>query len=64
MMHFINNFLTSFDWMGVGGIEVVVLILLAGFGLVAVYYIFKRVLGSAESIKELPLFKNGYVKTE
>lgn len=62
LMHFINNYLSSFDWMGVGGLEVMVTFTLIAFGIVASLYLIKKFIGSDKRINSVPLFHNGYVK--
>ncbi|MCL2295712.1 MAG: CPBP family glutamic-type intramembrane protease [Methanomassiliicoccaceae archaeon] len=64
LLHFINDYLLSFTWMGMDGLLVIVTFLLLGAGFVALIYILMRALGSKEAIKTLPLFKNGFVKNE
>ena len=64
LLHFINNYLQSFEWMGAGGLTVIVSLLLLATGFIALIYILLRVLDSKESIAALPLFRNGYVKDE
>jgi hypothetical protein len=62
LLHFITNYLSSFDWMGIGGFEVAVTLCLLAAGAVASYYLLRRIVDSREAIKSLPMFRNGYVK--
>ncbi|AIZ57082.1 CAAX amino terminal protease self- immunity [Candidatus Methanoplasma termitum] len=62
LLHFITDFWSSFDWIGLGGIGIILAFLLIGFGFVALYYILKRIIGSKESIAGMPLFKNGLIE--
>lgn len=62
LLHFVNDYLSSFDWMGVGGFLGVVSLLLLAAGIAASIYILKRLLGSGKSFMSLSLFRNGYIK--
>ena len=64
LLHFINNYLSSFDWMGVGGLLVIVSLLLLATGLIALIYILMRANNFGGSAAALPSFKNGYVKKD
>ena len=62
VLHFINNYLSSFDWMGIGGVGGLVTVLLVCVGFIAIIYIIMRLVQSGETLKRLPLFRNGYIK--
>jgi len=57
LMHFINDYLSSFDWIGAGGVSYLITYLLIVIGFFALCYIFVRVFGSKGLIKDLPNFK-------
>ncbi len=62
MLHFVNNFLTSFNWMGLEPVLVVLELFFLAAGIVALVYIVKRMLDLGGSGKPLPLFQNSYSK--
>ncbi|MDR3074452.1 MAG: CPBP family intramembrane metalloprotease [Candidatus Methanoplasma sp.] len=62
LLHFINNYLSSFDWMGIGGFGIVVSLCLIAAGLAALYYILVRISESKELIDTLPIFRNRYTE--
>ncbi|MCL2148880.1 MAG: CPBP family intramembrane metalloprotease [Methanomassiliicoccaceae archaeon] len=64
LMHFATNYLSSFDWMGVGGVGVMVTLLMMIAGFFALYYILSRLARSKDAINSLPVFQNGYIKGE
>jgi membrane protease YdiL (CAAX protease family) len=61
-MHFITDYLSSFNWMGVGGLSIIVSFLLLGTGFIAIFYIIRRLWDHRTTIGGLPLFRVG--KTE
>jgi hypothetical protein len=63
MLHFITNYLSSFDWMGADALGVVVSLALLGLGFVALGYLMYRVWKSKDAINSLPAFKNGFIKS-
>ena len=64
LAHFITNYLSAFNWLGIGVVEFFISILLIVMGVLALYYILKRLADSVPSINALPLFKNGYIKKD
>lgn len=64
LLHFINDYLSAFDWVGAGWAAGLVSLALLGIGLIATYYVVNRLWGSRGSIVSLPLFRNGYVKSD
>lgn len=64
LMHFANNYLSSFGWMGIEGFEVVFTLFLLGLGVVAAIYLTLFAKDNKERITGMPLFKNRYVKEE
>jgi len=64
LLHFINNYLTSFDWMGVGALLFIVVIIFMIVGAIALIYLMKKSLKLPSTIMSLPSFKNGYIKDE
>jgi len=63
LLHFITNFLSSFNWMGAEWLLIILTLLLLAMGFVALAYILKRLSSSGRAIKSLPSFKNGFIKT-
>jgi len=64
LLHFVNNYLSSFNWMGVGGLTMTISFVLLGTGFVALIYIIIRILDSKKTITSLPWFHNKYIKSE
>ncbi|MCL2296151.1 MAG: CPBP family intramembrane metalloprotease [Methanomassiliicoccaceae archaeon] len=62
LLHFVNNYFSSFDWMGIGGFGSLVYWLLVGIGVIALIYIMMRLWRFEESKATLPLFRNGHMK--
>ncbi|MDR2698810.1 MAG: CPBP family intramembrane metalloprotease [Candidatus Methanoplasma sp.] len=62
LMHFIMDYLQSFDWMGVGALGGIVSLLIFGIGLVSLIYIVQKLVQSKEAIESLPAFRNEHVK--
>ncbi|MDR1405421.1 MAG: CPBP family intramembrane metalloprotease [Candidatus Methanoplasma sp.] len=58
LLHFINNYMSSFDWIGIGGLGIVVSLCLIAAGLVCLYYIAVKMRESKSSIDSLPIFRN------
>lgn len=61
LLHFMTNYLSSFDWMGVGGLEIFVTMLLLGLGFIALFYILKRLWGYRGN-DTIPILHNDYIK--
>jgi len=62
LLHFVNDYLSSFDWMGIGWFSIYVSFLLMAIGAIAVIYILKRVWDFRGSLVPLPLFRGGCIK--
>ena len=62
LLHFITNYLTSFDWLGLGGDLALGLVglVLMGLGLVVFMYLIKNIVNTKETIRSLPLFYDGH----
>lgn len=63
LLHFINDYLSAFEWVGEGLAGILILLIL-GAGLFALFYVIKRLWDSRGQVASLPLFKNGYIKNE
>jgi len=63
LLHFVNDYLSAIEWMSVGLASILILLIL-GAGIFALFYVIKRLWNSRGTIASLPLFKNGYVKDE
>jgi heme/copper-type cytochrome/quinol oxidase subunit 3 len=61
LLHFITNYLSSFEWMGFGGIDVIITLLLMSLGFAALIYMVIRTSEYGRN-KELPNFRNSYVR--
>ena len=64
LMHFVVDFASAFDWMGVGGLWVYLFLTLIVIGAVAIYYLVRRTTESIPSINALPAFKNDYAEKD
>lgn len=64
LLHFVNNYLSAFDWMGVGGLLVFVFLLFLVVGAITLVYLIIRLWRSRGSIMTLPAFKNGFATDE
>lgn len=64
LLHFINNYMSSFSWMGVGGIENILTLMLIVLGAIAALYVLLRVIDPKGSIRTMPLFRNAHSKEE
>jgi CAAX amino terminal protease family. len=62
LLHFITNYLTSFEWLGLGGDVALALISLAliGLGLVVFLYLIKNIANSKKTLDSLPFFFDRY----
>jgi membrane protease YdiL (CAAX protease family) len=63
LLHFITNYLSSFDWMRADILGIIVTLALLGIGFVSLGYIIHRVRKSKDAINSLPTFKNGFIKS-
>ncbi|MDR1955216.1 MAG: CPBP family intramembrane metalloprotease [Candidatus Methanoplasma sp.] len=61
LMHFVNNYLQSFDWMGFGEAGALFTLFLFGVGIIALCYMIGR-LFEYRGEGALPNFHNGYIK--
>jgi membrane protease YdiL (CAAX protease family) len=62
LLHFINNYLSSFEWMGAEGAFILIFLLLILAGFIALVYIAYRVWTSRKAIDSLPVFRNVFIK--
>lgn len=62
LIHFVTNYLSAFDWLGVGGFQIIVTLGLLALGAVALGYVMVKLFRSKDDLNALPLFKNGYIK--
>jgi len=62
LLHFITNYLSAFDWLGMDGVGIIVSLMLLILGGFALLYIILRLFGSGGEMKGLPLFRNGHIK--
>lgn len=62
LLHFITNYLQSFDWMGAAALGGIVILLLLVVGAIALAYIVVRFHRCRGSIGGLPMFRNSYIK--
>ena len=62
LLHFINNYLSSFDWIGIGGVQIIVTFALLILGLAALLYILYKLFTSKDKIRAMPWFMNGYIE--
>jgi len=62
LLHFITNYLSSFEWLDLGGDIVLALLSLAlmGLGLVVFLYLIKNIVNTKETIRSLPFFFDRY----
>jgi hypothetical protein len=58
LMHFVNNFISSFNWMGAEVLSLIVVLSLLGIGFISLIYITIRLFQSREAIASLPAFRN------
>jgi hypothetical protein len=59
LLHFVNDYLSAFDWMGVGTVSLLITLFFIAFGIIALIYLLMRLWGFGKSFKSVPLFR-GY----
>jgi len=60
LMHFVNNYLMSFTWLGVEGVGTIITLILIGFGIVVAIYLAKSFKDFKGKMSTMPKFYSKY----
>jgi hypothetical protein len=64
LMHFITDYLSAFDWMGIGDATIWISLVMLITGFFALLYIIYRLAKSGGTLRSMPAFKNGFIKDQ